>query len=570
MSCQNCVLPSGFKIAFVPTDEQIIRDYLFNKVYGNPLPSDEAIVDHCDLYDESDDWKKHFEERGENILYFFTPLKKKSENGSKIDRTTKCGATWKSQTEKRILDGQSQQHIGSKKNLTFLPKNDDQVKGGISWVMYQFRLDGILLNNANDIVVCRVSKNVKNKKESKDKNNINNARPIMAPKVMASSNHMLPSGYKILFEPSDEQIIRDYLFGKLCGNGLPSNEAITECSLYDGCHIWRKQFQEKGENMLYFFIALRRKSEKDPRIDRVTKCGTWKSQKDNGIHWSSSSSSSSGTSHNNEVLIGSRKNFSFIPKKCCCDDHREHDEAGSTTWVMHEYRLGGNVLKQYCKMKIKTECDYVICRIKKKVKNEEENKNDSNAGPMVATDNHASRNISEVELSDSHWSFAENLPKKNNENDSNAGPMVATDNHVSRNMSEVELSDSYWSFAENLPNLFSLSEDAINADYDYFNPNLCICLEDLEDDDDKRVVNGMQEQYASASIAIAPVVSAARNEQDQSGRHKRFKAADDKAGSLARAKGINGLDYKTEETGYLEDLVRSCAYYCGDRRAAGS
>ena len=530
MSCQNCVLPSGFKIAFVPTDEQIIRDYLFNKVYGNPLPSDEAIVDHCDLYDESDDWKKQFEERGENILYFFTPLKKKSENGSKIDRTTKCGATWKSQTEKRILDGQSQQHIGSKKNLTFLPKNDDQVKGGTSWVMYEFRLDGILLYNANDIVVCRVSKNVKNKKESKDNNNINNARPIMAPKVMASSNHMLPSGYKILFDPSDEQIIRDYLFGKLCGNGLPSNEALIECTLYDGCHIWRKQFQEKGENMLYFFIALRRKSEKDPRIDRVTKCGTWKSQKDNGIHWSSSSSSSSSsTSHNNEVLIGSRKNFSFIPKKCCCDDHREHAEAGSTTWVMHEYRLGGNVLKQYYKMKIKAECDYVICRIKKKVKNEEENKNDSNAGPMVATDN-----------------------------------------HVSRNMSEVELSDSYWSFAENLPNLFSLSEDAINADYDYFNPNLCICLEDLEDDDDKRVVNGMQEQYASASIAIAPVVSAARNEQDQPGHHKRFKAADDEEVSLARAKEINGLDYKTEETGYLEDLVRSCAYYCGDRRAAAS
>ncbi|KAL9409936.1 hypothetical protein AB3S75_048204 [Citrus x aurantiifolia] len=352
----------------------------------------------------------------------------------------------------------------------------------------------------------------------------------MAPKAMASSNHMLPSGYKILFEPSDEQIIRDYLFRKLCGNGLPSNEAIIECSLYDGCHIWRKQFQEKGENMLYFFIALRRKSEKDPRIDRVTKCGTWKSQKDNGIHWSSSSSSSSGTSHNNEVLIDSRKNFSFIPKKCCCDDHREHDEVGSTTWVMHEYRLGGNVLKQYCKMKIKAECDYVICRIKKKVKNEEENQNDSDAGPMVATDN-----------------------------------------QVSRNMSEVELSDSYWSFAENLPNLFSLSEDAINADYDYFNPNLCFCLEDLEDDDDKRVVNGMQEQYASASIAIAPVVSAARNEQDQSDCHKRFKAAAaDEEVSLARAKEINGLDYKTEETGYLEDLVRSCAYYCGDRRAAGS
>lgn len=552
MSCQNCMLPSGFKVAFVPTDEQIIRDYLFNKVNGNPLPSNDAIVDHCDLYDESDDWKKQFEERGENILYFFTPLKKKSENGSKIDRTTKCGATWKSQAEKRIFDSQKQ-HIGSKKNLSFVPKNDDQVKGGTSWVMYEFRLDGILLNHANDIVVCRLSKNVKNKKESKDNNNINNVTtPITAPMVMASSSHMLPLGYKILFDPSHEQIIRDYLFRKLCGNGLPSDEAIIECSLYDGCRIWRKQFEEKRENMLYFFTTVRRKSKKDPRIDRVTKCGTWKSQKDNEIHSSLSwSSSSSSASYNNEVHIGSRKNFTFVKKKCCCDDH-EHDVAGSTTWVMHEYRLDGNVLKQYCEMNNKAECDYVICRIKKKVKYEEEHKNDNNAEPVVSE------------------YFQKVKNEEENKNDNNRGPMVSTDNHVSRNMSEVELSDSCWSFAENLPNFFSLSEDETNANYDYFDSNHCICLADLEDVDDKRVVNGMQEQHASAIDAIAPVVSAARNEQDRSGRHKRFKADDGEAGSVARAKGINGLNCKTEETGYLEDLVRSCSYYCGDRRAAGS
>ncbi|KAK0584253.1 hypothetical protein LWI29_010117 [Acer saccharum] len=72
----NEVLAVGYQ--FDPTDKELIVDYLFHKVHGNPLPSTTAF-EECDVYGDSRAWKGLFEALEEDTLYFFTRLKKKTE-----------------------------------------------------------------------------------------------------------------------------------------------------------------------------------------------------------------------------------------------------------------------------------------------------------------------------------------------------------------------------------------------------------------------------------------------------------------------------------------------------------
>ncbi|KAI9160368.1 hypothetical protein LWI28_007492 [Acer negundo] len=88
---------------FNPTDKELAVDYLFHKVHGNPLPSTTAVKE-CDIYGESHAWKGLFEDMEEDTLYFFTRLKKKTEKGKRVDRTTDSG-TWKGQQGDKEIFG---------------------------------------------------------------------------------------------------------------------------------------------------------------------------------------------------------------------------------------------------------------------------------------------------------------------------------------------------------------------------------------------------------------------------------------------------------------------------------
>ncbi|KAL5746623.1 hypothetical protein ACOSP7_027769 [Xanthoceras sorbifolium] len=166
-SSSNRRLPPGFR--FDPTDQQLIIDYLFNKVHGNPLPSSIAVID-CDIYGDGRLWRRLFEESEADTLYFFTRIKKKTSKGKRVDRVTGSG-TWKGQSHKKIYfrDGhQNVSIVGSKGCFSFQPKKGFQERCG-KWVMHEYMLDGCLLdqnnNNNNCYVLCRI----KNKKGKKDR-----------------------------------------------------------------------------------------------------------------------------------------------------------------------------------------------------------------------------------------------------------------------------------------------------------------------------------------------------------------------------------------------------------------
>ncbi|KAL5811514.1 hypothetical protein ACOSQ4_028082 [Xanthoceras sorbifolium] len=98
-SISNGRLPPGFR--FDPTDQQLIVNYLFNKVHGNPLPFSTAVI-NCDIYGNGRSWRRLFEESEADALYFFTRIKKKTSKGKRIDRVTDLG-TWKVGPIKRYI-----------------------------------------------------------------------------------------------------------------------------------------------------------------------------------------------------------------------------------------------------------------------------------------------------------------------------------------------------------------------------------------------------------------------------------------------------------------------------------
>ncbi|KAL5813298.1 hypothetical protein ACOSQ3_028248 [Xanthoceras sorbifolium] len=164
-SISNCRLPPGFR--FDQTDQQLILDYLFNKIHGNPLFSSTVVID-CDIYGNGRLWRRLFEESETDALYFFTRIKKKTSKGKRVDRVTSSG-TWKGQSHKKIYfrDGhQNVSIIGSKGCFSFQPKKGFKESCG-KWVMHEYMLDGCLLdqNNNNCYVLCRI----KNKKGKKDR-----------------------------------------------------------------------------------------------------------------------------------------------------------------------------------------------------------------------------------------------------------------------------------------------------------------------------------------------------------------------------------------------------------------
>ncbi|KAK9267006.1 hypothetical protein L1049_021401 [Liquidambar formosana] len=108
----SSVFPVGFR--FHPSDRELVLHYLYRKVIGKPL-SCENVVRDCDLYGERGPW----EIVSEKVGYFFTKLKKKTDSGSRIDRTVGSTGTWKSQDVGDPVLDEGGRCIGRKKMLVY-------------------------------------------------------------------------------------------------------------------------------------------------------------------------------------------------------------------------------------------------------------------------------------------------------------------------------------------------------------------------------------------------------------------------------------------------------------------
>ncbi|KAJ4721116.1 putative NAC domain-containing protein, partial [Melia azedarach] len=110
---------------FMPSDEELVEYYLYRKVSGIPIPFVEYFVKECDLY--GDEPRKIWNScggnllKGEEDLYFFTKLKKKTPKGSRINRKVGLdGGAWQGEdAPTEIVSTKTQKLIGSKKRFRY-------------------------------------------------------------------------------------------------------------------------------------------------------------------------------------------------------------------------------------------------------------------------------------------------------------------------------------------------------------------------------------------------------------------------------------------------------------------
>nr|UBT01650.1 NAC transcription factor 46 [Litchi chinensis] len=132
-----------------------------------PPEYDTAIRD-CDLYGELEPWqiwelykgeKEEDDEQEEEEMFFFTRLKKKSTNGSRINRKVGLGnGAWQGEDAgKKVTCGGRM--LGFKKRFRYENKGCEHDGG---WIMHEYSLDSSLLGShrANDHVLCRIRRNV--------------------------------------------------------------------------------------------------------------------------------------------------------------------------------------------------------------------------------------------------------------------------------------------------------------------------------------------------------------------------------------------------------------------------
>ncbi|GAV65634.1 NAM domain-containing protein [Cephalotus follicularis] len=159
---------------FNPTDNELIMHFLFHKVYNKPEYLSVSPIMDFDVYSENQQWRSVFQETGQKEFFFYTVLKKKTEYGSRFDRSAGGCGTWKSQKDKHIYcypggDKSQKKHIGSMRSFSFIPNNNNLTDASVvsgRWVMHEYRLNGILLdkqpcsnnNHNHDYVLCRVKK----------------------------------------------------------------------------------------------------------------------------------------------------------------------------------------------------------------------------------------------------------------------------------------------------------------------------------------------------------------------------------------------------------------------------
>ncbi|XP_058727173.1 NAC domain-containing protein 76-like [Vicia villosa] len=155
---------------FMPTDDELLQTFLYNKINNEPIPNYLNILEY-DLFGTEksplDIWNE-FEASysyGGKDLYFFTTLKKKSPTSTRSIRTIGNGNWEGEDTGKKIFVKDTDQLLGLKKRYRFEKSNTPQDGG---WILHEYNLDKSLINNtsANNYVLCRFRRNLKSESQN--------------------------------------------------------------------------------------------------------------------------------------------------------------------------------------------------------------------------------------------------------------------------------------------------------------------------------------------------------------------------------------------------------------------
>nr|UBT01696.1 NAC transcription factor 92 [Litchi chinensis] len=169
-------VPVGHK--FLPSDKQLVGYYLFNKIFTQTPPfcdHEKSLVKDFDLYSSLEPWEISQLHGGDDLeddqaLYFFTPLKKVSANGSRICRRVGSG-TWGREDSGDKIKAENVDGLQKR----FRCENRHSPHDG-AWIMHEFAIHSVLLGQQQkpyDIVLCRLKNNMRGsdkKRKSKDDN----------------------------------------------------------------------------------------------------------------------------------------------------------------------------------------------------------------------------------------------------------------------------------------------------------------------------------------------------------------------------------------------------------------
>ncbi|CAN0896801.1 NAC transcription factor NAM-1 [Linum grandiflorum] len=151
-------MPPGMK--FCPSDQEMIVNYLYQKITGTLTCFQTEIVRECDLYGNEEPWQVWEKYKGSTVvdmeqnLYFFTRLKTKNTAGKRIlRRVGRSEGTWHgedagSKINCSVMIGDDEVCLhGYKKRFNYRnPKSDQH---GL-WIMHEYSL------SCTDFVVCRL------------------------------------------------------------------------------------------------------------------------------------------------------------------------------------------------------------------------------------------------------------------------------------------------------------------------------------------------------------------------------------------------------------------------------
>ncbi|KAM7490046.1 hypothetical protein LguiA_032967 [Lonicera macranthoides] len=227
------LLPLGFK--FLPTDNQLIT-YLIHKIRDEPLPC-EGIISETDVFGERPPSELFggSDRHGGDVRYFFTLLKKKTENSTKNYMKRNVGdiGTWHADSKGvRIRDPQTQKVIGNRKAFNFKfkatsmsgPSNGDDSR----WLMTEYSLDGVSLKYKKpgpDYVLCRIKKkNLFQKQQQQQQEDCDSGIEDNAAADVVSgpppTTFIPPTGsYNVSYRPQ----AAEYCVINNCSNGLLQN-----------------------------------------------------------------------------------------------------------------------------------------------------------------------------------------------------------------------------------------------------------------------------------------------------------------------------------------------------------
>ncbi|KAK7261378.1 hypothetical protein RIF29_27687 [Crotalaria pallida] len=281
----NYTFPPGFR--FHPTDEELIVQYLQNKISSLPLPAN--IIAEIDLYKHSP-WdlpkKALF---GEEEWYFFSPRDRKYPNGLRPNRAAASGYWKATGTDKPILTScVTRKHIGVKKALVFYSGRPPK---GIKtdWIMNEYRLVDTTTKSSrlkgsmrlDDWVLCRVrhkgysSKNLCENQENPCEPNLQ-TNPLRSEEYPTNTNFQ--ADMITDYQYKDYQIIASILVGGPIP--IPPTENISSLSIKGSISnsltsVYEDSFNKVNSQMTVspsldsYFNPLKRMSNEDDQYENL-------------------------------------------------------------------------------------------------------------------------------------------------------------------------------------------------------------------------------------------------------------------------------------------------------------